>query len=179
MCWVFSLVVERDCLLLELGGARVCCPRPRMSAPHSGVADACSRSRGEQQAGRVAAVGCGAALWDCGSGVPCGESLLSLVPPWILYFYFPVLSVCSWLSWVLLLCPGFLYLGRAGGPSRFGAQASRWGVFSCGTQALGVRDKLLCVIWDLPRPGVEPVSPALAGGFLSPGHQGSPGVCLA
>ena len=27
---------------------------------------------------------------------------------------------------------------------------------------------------DLPDPGVEPVSPALAGGFFTPSHQGSP-----
>ena len=32
-------------------------------------------------------------------------------------------------------------------------------------------------MWDLPRPGLEPVSPALAGGFLTSAplhHQGSP-----
>ena len=28
-----------------------------------------------------------------------------------------------------------------------------------------------CGVWDLPKPGVEP---ALAGGFLTTGHQGSP-----
>ena len=33
---------------------------------------------------------------------------------------------------------------------------------SCGSQA-----QLLCGMWDLPRPGLEPVSPALAGGFLT------------
>ena len=27
----------------------------------------------------------------------------------------------------------------------------------------------------LPRPGIEPVSPALAGGFLTTGHQEIPG----
>ena len=31
---------------------------------------------------------------------------------------------------------------------------------SCGSRA-----QLLCGMWDLPRPGLEPVSPALAGGF--------------
>ena len=29
-------------------------------------------------------------------------------------------------------------------------------------------------MWDLPGPGLEPVSPALAGGFLTTDHQGSP-----
>jgi len=27
-------------------------------------------------------------------------------------------------------------------------------------------------MWDLPEPGIEPMSPALAGGFLSPGPPG-------
>ena len=33
---------------------------------------------------------------------------------------------------------------------------------SCGSQA-----QLLHGMWDLPRPGLEPVYPALAGGFLT------------
>ena len=33
---------------------------------------------------------------------------------------------------------------------------------SCGTQAL-----LLCGVWDLPRSGIKPVSPSLAGRFLN------------
>ena len=30
-------------------------------------------------------------------------------------------------------------------------------------------------MWDLPGPGLEPVSPALAGGFLSTAPPGKPG----
>ena len=34
-------------------------------------------------------------------------------------------------------------------------------------------------MWDLPRPGLEPVSPALAGGFLNTAPPGkSPGTLL-
>ena len=33
---------------------------------------------------------------------------------------------------------------------------------------------MLSSMWDLPRPGVEPVSSALAGGSLPLEHQGSP-----
>ena len=41
---------------------------------------------------------------------------------------------------------------------------------SCGTQA-----QLLCNMWDLPRPGIKPVPPALAGRFLTTwDHQGGP-----
>ena len=29
-------------------------------------------------------------------------------------------------------------------------------------------------MWDLPRPGLEPVSPALAGGFSTPAPPGKP-----
>ena len=44
------------------------------------------------------------------------------------------------------------------------------GLSSCGAQAY-----LLCGMWDLPGPGLEPVSPALAGGFLitAPPGKGS------
>ena len=40
---------------------------------------------------------------------------------------------------------------------------------SCGAQAL-----LLSSTWDLPGPGIEPVSPALAGGFLTNVPPGKP-----
>ena len=48
------------------------------------------------------------------------------------------------------------------------------GVSSCGSRALerrlsscGARAYLLHGMWDLPGPGLEPGSPALAGGFLT------------
>ena len=40
---------------------------------------------------------------------------------------------------------------------------------NCGSQA-----QLLRGMWDLPRPGLEPMSPALAGRFSPLRHQGSP-----
>ena len=33
-------------------------------------------------------------------------------------------------------------------------------------------------MWDLPAPGLEPVSPALAGGFLTTAPPGKPLSCL-
>ena len=36
------------------------------------------------------------------------------------------------------------------------------------------RAQLLRGMWDLPRPGLEPVSPALAGGFLTTAPPGKP-----
>ena len=38
----------------------------------------------------------------------------------------------------------------------------------------GSRAHLLCGMWDLPRPGLEPVSPALAGRFPTTAPPGKP-----
>ena len=38
----------------------------------------------------------------------------------------------------------------------------------------GSRSQLLRGMWDLPRPGLEPVSPALAGRFLTTAPPGKP-----
>ena len=76
-----------------------------------------------------------------------------------------------------------------GGFSCRGAQAlGTWasvvvahGFSSCGSWALehrlsscGARAVLLRGMWDLPGPGLEPVSPALAGGFLTTVPPGKP-----
>ena len=73
--------------------------------------------------------------------------------------------------------------------SRCGARAlGTWasvvaahGLSSCGSRALecrlssfGAQVQLLRSMWDLPRPGLEPVSPALAGGFLTTEPPGKP-----
>ena len=42
----------------------------------------------------------------------------------------------------------------------------------------GSRAQLLRGMWDLPRPGLEPVSPALAGGFLTTAPLGKPPLLL-
>ena len=58
--------------------------------------------------------------------------------------------------------------------SRCGSRALESRLSSCGARALerrlgscGARALLLCAMWDLPGPGLEPLSPALAGGFLT------------
>ena len=69
-----------------------------------------------------------------------------------------------------------------------GARASHCGGFSCcgaralgarasvvmarGLSSCGTRAKLLCGMWDLPGQGMKPVSPALAGGFLTTAPPG-------
>ena len=42
----------------------------------------------------------------------------------------------------------------------------------------GSRARLLCGMWALPRPGLEPVSPALAGGPPTTAPPGKPGKCF-
>ena len=100
----------------------------------------------------------------------------------------------------LLLRAGFLQLGRAGATLHCSARASHRGGFSCcrawalgawasvavarglsscGLRALecrlsscGARAQLLRGMWDLPGPGLEPTSPALADGFLTTAPPG-------
>ena len=80
----------------------------------------------------------------------------------------------------LLRCAGFslqwpLLLRSTGsshtGFSSCGSRALECGLGSCGTQA-----QLLCGMWDLPRPGLEPVFPALAGRFLITVPPGKPHI---
>ena len=44
---------------------------------------------------------------------------------------------------------------------------------NCGSRAQSLRG-----MWDLPRPGLEPVSPALAGRFLTTAPPGKPKVAF-
>ena len=101
-----------------------------------------------------------------------------------------------------LLRVSFLCLQRAGSTLCCGARASHCGGFSCcGARALGTRasvvvacglstcgsralehrlsscdaqTELLWGMWDPPGPGLEPVSPALAGGFPTTAPPGKP-----
>jgi len=55
------------------------------------------------------------------------------------------------------------------------------GLSGCGSPALehrlsscGARAKVLCGMWDLPEPEIEPMSPALAGEFFAIEPPGKP-----
>ena len=70
-------------------------------------------------------------------------------------------------------CGGFSCCGAQALGARASVVVVR-GLTSCGSQALerrfsscGTRALLLHGMWDLPGPGLEPVSLALAGGFLT------------
>ena len=45
---------------------------------------------------------------------------------------------------------------------------------SCRLSSCGSRAQMLCGMWDLPRPGLEPVSPALAGRLSTTAPPGKP-----
>ena len=119
-----------------------------------------------------------------------------LPTPWFCFF----VVVVFWLCWVfiaacrfslivategysLLRCAGFslqwLLLLRSTGSRRWASVVVAHGLSSCGLQALerrlsscGTWAWLLHGMWDLPGPGIEPMSPALAGGFLTTGPPG-------
>ena len=104
-----------------------------------------------------------------------------------IYLFLAVLGLCC-------CAQAFLWLQRVGRYSSWGARAShcgglslwstgsrRTGFSSCGLQALGRRLNscgseavLLRGMWDLPGPGLEAVSPALAGGFSTTAPPGKP-----
>ena len=62
---------------------------------------------------------------------------------------------------------------RAWAPGTQGSVVVAHRLSSCGTRA-----QLLCGMWDLPGPGLAPVSPALAGGFLTTAPPGKPLIFL-
>ena len=98
------------------------------------------------------------------------------------------IAVCGLLSswWLLLLQStgsrheGFGSCGtRAQQLWHTGSVIVAHGLSSCGSRALehrlsscGARAQLLRSMWDLPGPGLKPMSPALAGGFLTTATPG-------
>ena len=112
------------------------------------------------------------------------------------FFFFLALFIYFWRSWVFVALCGLSVVAASGGYSslRYTGFSLRWLLLfrsmgsrrasfsSCGSRALerrlsscGTRAQLLCGMWDLPGPGIEPVSPALAGGFLTTAPPGKPG----
>ena len=72
-------------------------------------------------------------------------------------------------------CPrAFSRCGEQGLISYCGARVSHCMASGWGAQSGGTWAQLLCGTWNLPKPGTEPVSPALAGRFLTTGLPGKP-----
>ena len=90
-----------------------------------------------------------------------------------IYLFLAVLGLCC-CAWAFFSCgeQGLLLLQSMG--------CRHVGFGSCGLRAVehrlssGSQAQLLCGTWDLPGPGLEPVSPVFAGGFLTTVPPGKP-----
>ena len=71
------------------------------------------------------------------------------------------LFIYFWLRWVFVAARRLSLVALSGGYSFLRCTGSMHvGFSSCGTRAAPG-------MWDLPGPGIEPMSPVLAGGFLT------------
>ena len=93
------------------------------------------------------------------------------------------LFIYLWLRWVFVAARGLSLVVASGGysSSRCTGFALQWLLFlrsmgsrCTGFSSCGTRAQLLCSMWDLPGPGFKPVSPALAGRFLTTAPPGKP-----
>ena len=118
----------------------------------------------------------------------CGVSVQLFSPFYFIYLFLNFIYFIFWPSWVFIAAHGLSLVAASGGHSSLRCTSfSLWwllllrstgsrrvGFSSCGLWALecrlsscGAWAKLLHGMWDLPRPGIEAMSPALAGGFLT------------
>ena len=91
-------------------------------------------------------------LWRVGATLPCGAQIL--------------IAVAS------LVAEHGLQAHRLQQLWHVGSVVVARGLQTCRLSSCGARAQLLCGMWDLPRPGLEPVSPALADGFLTTAPRG-------
>ena len=96
-----------------------------------------------------------------------------------------ILFIYLWLHWVFVVARGLSLVAASRGYSLLwcacfspwwlllfqSTGSRRVGFSSCGSWA---SERVLRSMWDLPRPGLKPVSPALAGGFLTTVPPGKP-----
>ena len=99
----------------------------------------------------------------------------------LIYFF---KFIYFWLPWVFVSVRRLSLVAASGGYSSLRCMGfslwwllllrstgSRWAL-ECRLSSCGARAQLLHGMWDLPRPGIEPVSPALAGRFLTTAPPG-------
>ena len=110
-------------------------------------------------------------------------------------FFFKDLFIYLWLRWVFvaarglslvvvrggyssLRCAGFslqqLLLLQSTGSRCMGFSSCGSGALECRLSSCGAWAYLLGGMWNLPRPGLEPMSPELAGRFLTTAPSGKP-----
>ena len=88
-----------------------------------------------------------------------------------------------WLCWVFVSVQGLSLVAASGGHSSprcaglstiAASPVAEHRLQTCRLSNCGSRAQLLHGMWDLPRPGPEPVSPALAGRFSTTAPPGKP-----
>ena len=103
-----------------------------------------------------------------------------LKPVFFLFFFvfFKIYFIYFWLCWVFVSVRGPSLVVASGGPPFIAVRRPLTvAVHRLQTRRLsscGSRAQLLRVMWDLPRPGLEPVSPALAGRLSTTVPPGKP-----
>ena len=111
-----------------------------------------------------------------------GRMVVLFLVSFVFFFKFIYLFIYLWLCWVFVSVRGLSPVVASGGHSssrcaglsplrplvaEHRLQMRR--LSSCGSRA-----QPLCGMWDLPRPGLEPVSLALAGGLSTTAPPGKP-----
>ena len=97
-------------------------------------------------------------------------------------FFFKYLFIYLWLCWVfvsvrglsLVVASGDHSSSRCAGLSLSQPLLAEHRLQTCRLSNCGPRAQLLRGTWDLPRPGLEPVSPALAGRLSTTAPPGKP-----
>ena len=130
------------------------------------------------------------AWWDLLSKLKKKNNFIYLFYFWLCWVFnaacgLSLCSVClgySWLQCRLLIVVASL-VAETGLEGIQASVVAAHGLSSCVSWArehrlssYGTQGQLLCSIWDLPEPGIEPVSPELAGRFLPLIYQGIPWV---
>ena len=100
------------------------------------------------------------------------------------FFLFINLFIYLWLCWVFVSVRGLSLVAASGGHSSsrcagLSIAASPIAEHRLQTRRLsncGSRAQSLRGMWDVPRPGLEPVSPALAGRFSTTAPPGKPAL---
>ena len=96
---------------------------------------------------------------------------------------FILFKIYFWLCWVVVAVQTFFWWGRVGLCASCWAQlltaagplVAERGLWA---SAVDARAWLPHCMWDPPGLGIEPVSPALAGEFLTTEHQGAPDLAV-
>ena len=113
-----------------------------------------------------------------------GLDQLGLIPFFFFLIFLKILLIYLflWLCWVFISVRALSLVAASGDhsssrcvglslsrPLVAGHRLQTHRLSSCSSRA-----QLLCGMWDLPRPGLEPMSPALAGRFSTTAPPGKP-----